>query len=59
VKKPTAGEGIRSDDGLANVDAGPPKEREGVICGCGGKVVHFTEPLASSRMAVMAGTCKS
>jgi hypothetical protein len=54
VKKSTQGEGIRSDDGLANVDAGPPKDREGVICGCGRKIVHFTEPLA-----VMAGTCKS
>lgn len=59
MKKPTEGEGIRSADGLVKLDAGPPKELEGIICGFGRKFLRSTEPLASSRKAVTAGTCKS
>jgi hypothetical protein len=58
LKKPTEGEGIRSADGLANFDAVLSKGLDGLICGCDRFFLHFTETLASSRMAVTAGICK-
>jgi len=58
LKKPTEGEGIRSADSLANFDAALSKGLDGLICGCAGFFLHFTEALASSRTPVTAGTCK-
>lgn len=47
---------MRSADGLAKVDVGTPAELDGLFCEYVEKLSHFLEPLASSWMAVIAGT---
>lgn len=58
MKKPSEGEGNRSADGLASFDTVLSKGMDGLICGCAGFFLHFTETLASSCMVVTAGTYK-